>query len=86
MRSVRGSKFASSPRVRFALCVMLGAWPLITALLAVISPVTATWPLPLRTLVVVPPMVSGMVFAIIPLVQRFAGGWIAAAAVGDDIP
>lgn len=74
------------PRVRFALCVMLGAWPLITALLELFSPLTAAWPLPLRTLVIVPLMVSGMVFAIIPLVQRLAGGWIAAGATCDESP
>lgn len=74
-------RFVSSPQARLALCLMLGAWPLVTVLLAVLGPFTADWPLALRTLVVVPPMVTGMVFAIIPLVQRFAGGWIAAGAV-----
>lgn len=65
---------------------MLGAWPLITVLLELSSPLTAAWPLPLRTLVIVPLMVSGMVFAIIPLVQRLAGGWIAAGATCDESP
>lgn len=71
----------SPPKVRFALCVMLGAYPLITTILVALAPVTADWPIALRTLVIVPMMVSGMVFGIIPLVHRWAGGWIAAGAV-----
>jgi antibiotic biosynthesis monooxygenase (ABM) superfamily enzyme len=57
---------------------MVGAYPLVTALLHLLGPTMAAWPLPLRTLVIVPLMVSGMVFAVIPLVHRLAGGWIAA--------
>lgn len=71
-------------RVRFALCVMLGAYPLITAILFVLAPVTAEWPIALRTLVIVPLMVSGMVFGIIPLVHRWAGAWIAAGAIRTE--
>lgn len=67
-------------RLRFTLCLMLGAYPLVTAILTLLAPLTADWPLALRTLVVVPLMVSGMVFAVIPLVQRLAGRWIAAGA------
>lgn len=86
MASRLSPKRLTPPRVRFALCVMLGAWPLITVLLELFSPWTAAWPLPLRTLVIVPLMVSGMVFAIIPLVQRLAGSWIAAGAMRDESP
>ena len=78
--SASASAFRLSSRLRFALCVMVGAFPLITLLLAATAPVTGDWPLALRTLVIVPIMVSGMVFAIIPLVQRWAGRWIAAGA------
>lgn len=80
MASGRVSVFRLPSRLRFALCVMAGAYPLITFLLAVLTPVTSDWPLALRTLLVVPMMVSGMVFGIIPLVQRWAGRWIAAGA------
>ncbi len=71
-------------RLRFAFCVMIGAWPLITVILAALGPLIGEWPLALRTLIVVPPMVSGMVFAVIPLVQRWAGSWIAAGAVAAE--
>lgn len=71
-------------RLRFTLCLMLGAWPLITVILAALGPLIGDWPLALRTLVVVPFMVSGMVFAVIPLVQRWAGSWIAAGAAAAE--
>lgn len=82
------SSFSRRPflpsRFRLTLCLMVGAYPLITFILTVLGPVTAPWPLPLRTLVIVPLMVSGMVFAIIPMVQRLAGGWIAAGVVRSE--
>lgn len=81
MRSSFVSLLRLPSRLRFALCVMVGAYPLITILLAVLTPFTGDWPLALRTLVIVPMMVSGMVFGIIPLVQHLAGRWIAAGVV-----
>jgi antibiotic biosynthesis monooxygenase (ABM) superfamily enzyme len=71
-------------RVRFALCVMVGAYPLITLILIALAPVTGDWPVALKTLVVVPMMVSGMVFGVIPLVHRWAGPWIAAASLSTE--
>jgi antibiotic biosynthesis monooxygenase (ABM) superfamily enzyme len=68
-------------RVRFAMLVMLGAYPLITGLLTLLGPLMDGWPIAARTLLIVPPMVSGMVFGVIPLVQRIGGTWIAAGAV-----
>lgn len=65
-----------SVRLRFSLCLMLGAWPLITLLLLLLTPVSAEWPLPLRTAVIVPLMVLGMVFVIIPLTNRYATRWV----------
>lgn len=71
-------------RMRLTLCLMVGAYPLITGLLTLLGPATADWPLPLRTLVIVPLMVCGMVFAITPLAQRLAGRWIAAGVVRSE--
>ncbi len=73
--------FRLPSRMRFALLVMLGAYPIITTLLIGLAPLMEGWPIAMRTLVIVPPMVSGMVFGVIPLVQRLGGGWIAAGAV-----
>lgn len=57
-------------RPRFLLLVLLGAYPLITALLYLVVPVTAGWSIWQRTLVVAPLMVAAMVYGVIPLVQR----------------
>lgn len=64
-------------RLRFALAVMLGAYPLIALLFVLIGPHVADWPLPARPLPIVPLMVLGMVYGVIPLVNRLAGPWIA---------
>ena len=71
-----------SSRLRLALCLMIGAYPLVTLLLDVLAPLYAGWPLMARTALVVPPMVLGMVFGVMPLVHRLAGRWIAAGSVG----
>ena len=41
---------APPPRYKLALVTWIGVYPIITGLLAVLGPATATWPLPLRTL------------------------------------
>jgi antibiotic biosynthesis monooxygenase (ABM) superfamily enzyme len=69
-------------RLRFALCLMLGAYPLITFLLFLFNAVIDDWPLPARTALVVPFMVLGMVFFVIPAVNRYAGHWIKAGQAG----
>jgi antibiotic biosynthesis monooxygenase (ABM) superfamily enzyme len=56
-------------RLRFAFLVFLGVYPLVTLLQAVILPLTAGWPMPLRNLVFVPVMVSCMVWGLIPFIQ-----------------
>ena len=79
--SVRASSSAGAQptrfsRARFALLVLLGVYPLITMLLYVILPLTETWPIWQRTLVIAPIMVSIMVGGLIPGVQRFFRGFI----------
>ena len=69
---------ANSPtrfsRPRFALLVLLGAYPTITAILYAVVPLTAGWSIWQRTLVVAPAMVAAMVWGVIPVVQqRFRG-------------
>jgi antibiotic biosynthesis monooxygenase (ABM) superfamily enzyme len=56
-----------------------GAWALITLILWVVGPVTATWPLPLRTLVVSALMVVGMTWLVVPYLTRTFAGWLAPA-------
>jgi antibiotic biosynthesis monooxygenase (ABM) superfamily enzyme len=57
-------------RPRFALLVLLGVYPLITAILYAIFPLTDDWPIWQRTLVIAPVMVSIMIWGLIPGVQK----------------
>lgn len=63
-------------RVRFAALVLVGAYPLITALLYLVLPLTGGWALWQRTLLVAPLMVAAMVWGVIPTVQRRFHGFI----------
>lgn len=56
-------------KVRFALMVFCGVYPLVTVGLGVLGPLTTNWPLPLKTLVLVPIIVVSMVWGIIPFIQ-----------------
>jgi antibiotic biosynthesis monooxygenase (ABM) superfamily enzyme len=56
-------------RPRFALLVLLGVYPLITALLYVVLPLTEGWQIWHRTLVIAPIMVATMIGGLIPAVQ-----------------
>ncbi len=65
------------PRHKLALLTWAGAWPLITLILWALSPVTATWPLPLRTLVLSVLMVLALTWVVIPNLTRIFSGWLA---------
>ncbi|TGQ46044.1 hypothetical protein EN859_006075 [Mesorhizobium sp. M00.F.Ca.ET.216.01.1.1] len=63
-------------RPRFALLVLLGVYPLITAILYVIFPLTADWPIWQRTLIIAPLMVTIMIWGLIPGVQKTFRGFL----------
>ncbi len=63
-------------RPRFALMVLLGVYPLITALLYIIMPLTEGWTIWQRTLLIAPLMVSVMIWGLIPAVQRVFRGFL----------
>lgn len=63
-------------RPRFALMVLLGVYPLITALLYIIMPLTDGWTIWQRTLLIAPLMVSAMIWGLIPAVQRVFRGFL----------
>jgi antibiotic biosynthesis monooxygenase (ABM) superfamily enzyme len=65
------------PRHKMALVTWAGAWALITLILWLLGPVTATWPLPLRTLVISVLMVLGLTWVVIPYLTRLFAGWLA---------
>ncbi|KAF0115730.1 MAG: hypothetical protein FD150_890 [Rhodobacteraceae bacterium] len=56
-------------RLRFAILVFLGVYPLVSILQAIILPLTDGWPLLMRNLVFVPVMVGCMVWGVIPFIQ-----------------
>ena len=63
-------------RPRFAFLVMLGVYPLITALLYLVFPLTDGWTIWQRTLVIVPAMVAAMIWGLIPGVHRLFRGFL----------
>lgn len=56
-------------RPRFALLVLAGVYPLITALLYLILPLLDGWPIWQETLLIAPLMVTMMVWGVIPTIQ-----------------
>lgn len=56
--------------LRFLGMMMVGAYGLINLILAVLSPLTAGWPVWATTLLAVPPMVVGMVHLVLPVARR----------------
>ncbi|AXS42039.1 hypothetical protein [Breoghania sp. L-A4] len=67
---------SSFSRPRFALLVALGVYPVVTALLYLVFPLTNGWALWQRTLVLVPVIVIVMIWAIIPLIHRRFGAFL----------
>jgi antibiotic biosynthesis monooxygenase (ABM) superfamily enzyme len=59
-----------------ALLTWAGAYVVITALLAALTPVMSTWPLPLRTLLLSVLMVAILTWAVIPGLTRAFRGWL----------
>jgi antibiotic biosynthesis monooxygenase (ABM) superfamily enzyme len=63
-------------RLRFALLLVVGVYPLITGILYVVFPLTEGWALWQRTMVVVPLMVVSMIWGLIPAVQTLFRGFL----------
>jgi antibiotic biosynthesis monooxygenase (ABM) superfamily enzyme len=63
-------------RPRFALLVLAGVYPVITAILYAVMPLTDGWSLWQRTLLIAPMMVTIMIWGLIPTVQRRFHGFI----------
>jgi hypothetical protein len=66
------------PRHKMALITWLGAYGVITGLLAALNPVMSAWPLPLRTLLLSVLMVITLTWVIIPVLTRTFRGWLTA--------
>ena len=63
-------------RPRFAILVLIGVYPVITAILNVIFPLTVGWTIWQRTLLIAPLMVAIMIWGVIPVVQMQFRGFI----------
>ena len=62
-----------------ALITWAGAWTTITLILWLLGPQMATWPLPLRTLVLSALMVVSLTWVVIPALTRLLAGWLTSA-------
>src|ERR1700716_2973469 len=67
---------AAPPRYKVALLTWLGAYPVITIVLGVLGPVTARWPLPLRTMLISGLMVVALTWGVLPTLGYFLRGWL----------
>jgi antibiotic biosynthesis monooxygenase (ABM) superfamily enzyme len=63
-------------RIRFSFFVFLGVYPLVTALVYGLAPLTSDWQIWQRNLVMVPMIVLSMVFVIIPRIHRHCHRWL----------
>jgi uncharacterized protein len=66
------------PRIKMALLTWVGAYSVITLILAVLGPAMAPWPLPLRTLLLSVLMVTALTWFVIPTLTRVFRSWLAA--------
>jgi antibiotic biosynthesis monooxygenase (ABM) superfamily enzyme len=67
---------SAPPRHRLALLTWVGAYPVITMILALLGPTMATWPLALKTLVVSLVMVATLTWLVMPGLTRALRGWL----------
>ena len=67
---------ARPPRYKQAVITWLGAYPVLTAILALLGPAVQSWPLPLRTLLVRMLTVAALYWLVIPLLTRIFRGWL----------
>lgn len=68
-----------SQRVKLAMISWVGAYTVITLILALLGPVMASWPLPLRTLLLSGLMVLAMTWLVMPTLTRLGRSWLASA-------
>jgi antibiotic biosynthesis monooxygenase (ABM) superfamily enzyme len=64
------------PRYKLALITWVGAYSIITLILALLGPVMSEWPLPLRTLLLSVIMVVTLTWLVIPALTRLFRAWL----------
>ena len=70
------AKPAMPKRHRMTLLVLVGVYPIITAILYALAPLTSGWDVWQRTLVLAPVMAIIMVYGLIPFIQANFRGWL----------
>jgi antibiotic biosynthesis monooxygenase (ABM) superfamily enzyme len=65
------------PRYKLALLTWVGAYSLITLLLAMLGALMATWPLAVRTLALSATMVAALTWVVMPGLTRLFRPWLA---------
>jgi antibiotic biosynthesis monooxygenase (ABM) superfamily enzyme len=68
------------PRYKLALLSWVGAYAVITTILALLGPAMARWPLMLRTLLLSVLMVLAMTWVVVPSLTRLLRDWLSPAA------
>lgn len=64
-------------KFRLAVIMLVAVYPFVTALLYIVLPLTESWPLWQRTLVIAPVMVFSIIYGIAPAIQRHFGWFVA---------
>jgi phosphohistidine phosphatase SixA len=77
---------AAPPRYKLALLTWAGAYAAITALLALLGPITSAWPLPLRTLPLSALMVVILTWVVIPSLTRVFRVWLSSSSPASEHP
>jgi antibiotic biosynthesis monooxygenase (ABM) superfamily enzyme len=67
-------------KLHLALAMLLPVYPLITAILYIVLPLTEGWTIWQRTALIAPVMVFSMVFVVSPMVQKHFSNFILRAA------
>jgi antibiotic biosynthesis monooxygenase (ABM) superfamily enzyme len=68
---------SAAARARLATLVLIGVYPLITAIIYAVAPFTEGWAIWERNLIVAPLMVVAMIYFVIPTIQKRFGKFIA---------
>jgi antibiotic biosynthesis monooxygenase (ABM) superfamily enzyme len=85
-RQAEPQRATAPPRHKLALLTWAGAYILITAILAGLGPLMATWPLPLKTLLISVLMVIALTWLVIPSLTRLFHGWLASGSSRRLVP
>jgi antibiotic biosynthesis monooxygenase (ABM) superfamily enzyme len=67
---------AAPPRYKLALLTWAGAYAVITLILGLLGPTMASWPLPVRTLLISVLMVVALTWVVVPTLVRLFRGWL----------